>query len=152
MAISELDIDGVYDDGEEGRPLSKFVVTNWTDEDLHTKWLGQDTVLKAGDIRECGHAEALHFTKTLVDREIFKDAAKAEDPKDREKREMNILSPLFRKPYEAKTIQKINPGEESPVVKKIREEVERKVRADLGAEAAAGVTHSGTTPPKEFEE
>ncbi len=70
--VSFLDFDGVYADGEEGRPLRKFVVTNWTDNDLHTKWLGQDVVLKAGEMRECGHAEAHHFVKTLVDKYIKK--------------------------------------------------------------------------------
>lgn len=148
---STYDFEGVYADGEEGRPLRKFVITNWTDEDLHTKWLGHDTVLKAGDMRECGHAEAHHFLKTLVDREIFKEAGKATDPKDREKKEMNILSPLYRKPFEDKTIQEIKAGEESPIMRKMRQDIEKEVREKLSSsDGAAGVTHSGE--PKAFEE
>lgn len=147
-----MDFDGVYADGEDGRPLRKFAITNWTDEDLNTKWLGKDTVLKAGEMRECGHAEAHHFVKTIVDREIFKEAAKATDPKDREKKEMNVLSPLYRKPFEDKTIQEIKPGEESPVMRKMREDIETKVRREMGADAAAGVTHSGIPKTGEFED
>lgn len=156
---SFYDFEGVYADGEEGRPLRKFVIKNWTDEDLHTKWLGRDTVLKAGDMRECGHAEAHHFLKTLVDREIFKEAALATDPKDREKKEMNILSPLYRKPFEDKTIEEIKDGEESPVMRKMREDLKAELRKEnlQNSDAAAGVTHSGsplTTPtePEPFAE
>lgn len=155
MATSFLDFEGVYADGEDGRPLRRFAITNWTDEDLHTKWLGKDVTLKAGEMRECGHAEAHHFVKTLVDREIFKEAAKATDPKEREKKEMNILSALYRKPLEDKTIQEIKPGEESPVMRKMREDIEKKVRADLASEAASGVTRSGDPKNQntgEFEE
>lgn len=143
---SVYDFEGVYADGEEGRPLRKFVIKNWTDEDLHTKWLGRDTVLKAGDMRECGHAEAHHFLKTLVDREIFKEAAKVTDPKEREKKEMNILSPLYRKPLEDKTIEEIKDGEESPVMRKMREDIRKELEQKnaSSSDAAAGVTASGT--------
>lgn len=145
-----MDFEGVYADGEEGRPLRKFVITNWTDEDLHTKWLGQDAVIKAGEMRECGHAEAHHFVKTLVDKYIFTEAAKIADPKQREKAEMNVISPLYRKQFEEKTIQEIKQGEENPVMAKMRSDIEKKVRREMASEASAGVTSAKARG--EFEE
>lgn len=134
--------EGVFGDGEDGRPLRKFAITNWLSDDIHTKWLGKDTVIKAGEMRECGHAEAYHFLKIIVDKHIFDEAAKIKDPKEREKMEMNILSPGYRKPLEEKTIVAIKDGEESPIVRKMREEIEKKVRAEMAPNAAAGVTNS----------
>lgn len=134
--------EGLYADGEDGRPLRKFVISNWLTDDLHTKWLGQDTVLKAGEMRECGHAEAYHFMKIIVDKYIFDEAAKLKDSKEREKMEMNVLSPAYRKPFEAKTIQEIKAGEENPIIKKMREDIEKKVRSEMAPNASAGVTSS----------
>lgn len=134
--------EGVFGDGEDGRPLRKFAVLNWLDSDIHTKWLGKNAVIKAGEMRECGHAEAYHFMKVIVDKHIFDEASKIKDPKEREKMEMNILSPLYRKPLDAKTITPIKDGEESPVMRKMREEIEKKVRAEIAPDAAAGVTSS----------
>jgi hypothetical protein len=153
VATSFLEFDGVFADGLDGRPLRRFVVNNWTDEDLHTKWLGQDALLKAGEMRECGHAEAYHFTKTLVDREIFKEASRATDTKDREKKEMNVISPLYRQPFEEKTLQEIKLGEESPIMRKMREDIEKQVRAEMSSsDGAAGITKSGVVKKGEFEE
>lgn len=132
--------EGAYGDGEDGRPLRKFVITNWLDSDVYTKWLGRDASIKAGDIRECGHAEAYHFMKVIVDKHIFTEADKLKDAKEKEKMEMNLLSKTYRKPFEDKTIQEINPGDESPVVRKMREDIEKKVRAEMSSNAAAGVT------------
>lgn len=134
--------EGVYGDGQDGRPLRTFAITNWLTDDIHTKWLGKDIVLKTGEMRECGHAEAYHFMKVIVDKYIFDEAAKIKEPKEREKMEMNILSPLYRKPLEEKTIQPIKDGEESPVMRKMREEIEKKVRAEMAPNSAAGVTSS----------
>lgn len=142
--------EGVFGDGEDGRPLLKFAITNWLPNDVHTKWLGKDTVLKAGDMRECGHAEAYHFMKIIVDKHIFDEAAGIKDPKEREKMEMNVLSPGYRKPLEAKTIQRINDGEESPVMRKMRAEIEKQVRSELAPDASAGVTSQKARA--EFEE
>lgn len=135
--------EGVYGDGEDGRPLRTFAITNWLKDDIYTKWLGKDTVLKAGDIRECGHAEAYHFMKIIVDKHIFDEAAQLKDSKEREKMEMNVLSALYRKPFEAKTIQEIKAGEENPIMRKMREDIEKQVRAELDPSAAsAGATSS----------
>ena len=132
--------EGLFGDGADGRPLKTFAITNWLTEDLHTKWLGKDVTIKAGDIRECGHAEAYHFLKVIVDKYIFDEAAKIKEPKEREKMEMNFLSPNFRKEFDERTIQEIKVGEESPVMRKMREDIEKKVRADLANNSAAGVT------------
>lgn len=144
IVSSFLDFEGTYDDGEDGRPLRLFAVHNDTDTDVNTKWAGKPVFIKAGDMRECGHAEAYYLTKFLTDREIFKEADKETDVKVRERKEMGVLSPHIRKPYEDRFLREVIAGEESPVMKKLREDAEKKVRAEIKSdEAAAGVTKSG---------
>ncbi len=132
--------EGVYGDGEDGRALRKFAILNWLDSDVHTKWLGKDTMIKAGEMRECGHAEAYHFMKVIVDKYIFDSATSIKDPKEREKMEMNVLSKGYREPLEAKTITPIKDGEESPVMKRMKDEIRKQVEAEMRNNAAAGVT------------
>lgn len=143
MGTSFLDFDGVYDDGLNGRPLRMFVVKNWTDEDVRSKWDGKDIIIKKGDMAEFTHAIALKLTKEIVDRELFKEAAKAPTDKERERLEMRILSPEIRKPYEDKTLQEIRANEENPILAKMREEIRAEEVAKLqsqSSDAAAGIT------------
>lgn len=142
---SNLDFEGTYDDGLDGRPLRRFVVNNWTDEDIHSKWDGKDILIKAGEMGEFGHAVAFKVTKEVVDREIFKKAAKASTDKERERIEMGILSPVIREPYETKTLQEIKAGEENPIMARMREEIRAEEVAKLqgsGSDSAAGVTNT----------
>lgn len=146
MATSNLEFDGTYDDGLNGRPRRQFVVTNWLDHDFHSKWDGQPIEIKKGDMREFGHAVALKLTKEIVDMHIFEEAAKAPTEKERERKEMSILSPSIRDPLEKKTLREIMVGEENPIISKLREEIRAEEQAKLqggtSTDAAAGVTHT----------
>ena len=145
---SNLDFEGTYDDGLNGRPMRRFVINNWTEEDIHSKWDGQPIIIKKGEMAEFGHAVAYKLTKEIVDREIFKEAAKAGSDKERERKEMSILYPAVRAPYEAKTLLEVKAGEENPVMAKMRAEIRAEEQAKLGSatDAAAGVTN--TPKPK----
>lgn len=143
---SYLDFDGVYADGEEGRPLREFVINNWTDEDLHSMWNSKPILVKQGEVYQCGHSLAYKLTKELVDRELFKIAAKAATDKERERREMAVLSPDIRKPLEDKTLQEVRAGQENPVMAKMREEIRKEELAKLEPKVETG--QEGAVVPK----
>ena len=143
---SNLDFEGTYDDGENGRPARRFIVSNSTDLDFFSKWDGNPITIRSGDMYECGHALAVKLTKELTDREIFRLAEKAATPKERERIEMSVIVAATRAPYEEKFLQEIVPGKENPLHARLRKEIRKEEQEKLKNEtsdAAAGVTKSG---------
>lgn len=151
---SYLDFDGKYN------PDLRFVISNWTSEDFKSFWDGKPISIKAGDMYECEHAIAYKLTKEIVDREMFRKAEeeyrsagdnKLIAEKLRERGEMAILSKDLRKPYEDKTITLIKPGEENPIMARIREEIraEEKAKLEGGISNEKAVSHINTDIPSD---
>lgn len=145
---SYLDFEGKYDANR------RFVIHNWTIEDVNSFWDGRPINIKVGDMYECEHAIAYKLTKEIVDREMFRvaseEASKIPDfaarEKLRERLEMATLSRDLRKPYEDKTISEIKAGQESPIMTKLRDEIraEERIKAqNMSSNVAAGIPASG---------
>lgn len=136
---SYLDFEGKYD------PNRRFVIRNWTDEDVNSFWNSRPIVIKAGDMYECEHAIAYKLCKEIVDREMFKDADKAAaaitehaaKEKVRERAQMGMLNKDLRKPYEDKTISELRDGEENPIMAKMRAEIRAEEQAKINNESNA---------------
>lgn len=135
MAVEEsvLYFEGKYDSDR------RFVIHNWTSEDVQSYWDSRPIFIKAGDMYECEHAIARKLTREIVDREMFKAAEvayrsagadKAIAEKLRERAEMALLSRELRRPYEDKTITEIKLGQENPIIARIREEERAKLQAE----------------------
>lgn len=142
---SYLEFEGKYN------PDRRFVIKNWTDQDLKSFWDSRPITIKAGDMGEFEHAIAYKLTKELVDREMLQDAYKsmvasgaidhAAREKVRERGEMAVLNKDLRKPYEDKTISELIAGQENPILTKMRAEV----RAEMEAEQVSRVTSTPET-------
>lgn len=122
-------------------PKRMFAVTNWSEEDITVNWadpgpqgLG-DTfyTLHAGEVKTYPQYIAYYITEQLVDREMYRDAAKSPSnpdgspSKQRERLEMAVANKETRRPYEDKTIQEIVEGQESPEVTAMRAEIRKKL-------------------------
>lgn len=131
MSVSHLNFEGMYD------PKRMFAVTNWSDEEITVNWkddLGDNFyTLQPGEVKTYPQYLAYYITKNLVDREMYKDAAKANKNPDgspskaQERLEMAVVNADMRKPYEDKTIQEIVPGKENPEVTAMRAEVRKQL-------------------------
>lgn len=139
---SYLDFDGVYDKS------ARYLVFNWSAEDFiqhfgaesvynDTKIVvtnpAYDLTIKAGEMRELGQFEAYTCTKHFVNREMIRDAENLVG-KERERLEMAMNNKDARKPYEEKTLQKIEAGVESPFMSKLRDEIRKEEADKLGIE------------------
>jgi len=136
---SYLDFEGVYDSQK------RYIVFNWSEENF-TQHFGQeasyndnnvvmtkpayDLTIKAGEMREMGHFEALTCTKHFVNREILK-TAEGKEGKEKERIEMSAGNKDVRKPFEDKTLQELVPGAESPFMKEMRETIRKEEIAKL---------------------
>jgi len=124
---SYLDFEGLYD------PKRTFAVTNWSDEDIQVNWKDETGdnfyTLHKGEVKTYPQYLAYFITKELVDREMYKDAAKLPNNPDgsytkaRERAEMAVANKDMRKPYEDKTIQEVIEGQESPEVTAMRAKI-----------------------------
>ncbi len=133
--LTPADTGIVYD------PKRKFAVTNWSDEDIEVNWKDagpQGTgdnfyKLHAGEVKTYPMYLAYYITQIFVDREMYKDAAKAPSnpdgspSKQRERLEMAVANKDMRKPYEDKTIQEVIAGQESPEVTAMRAEIRKQL-------------------------
>lgn len=125
-------------------PKKMYAVTNWSDEDLEVNWkespnadlgISGDNiyVLHAGETKTYPQYLAFYMTDIFVDREMYKDAAKAPNNPDgsvsrqRERLEMAVVNKDLRKPYEDKTLQEIREGQEDPAVTKMRAEIRKQL-------------------------
>lgn len=157
MAVEEkvLYFEGKYN------PDRRFVIHNWTTEDVRSFWDSRPIFIKAGEMYECEHAVAVKLTKEIVDREMFKAAEEeykaAGDNKQfaekmRERAEMAVLSRQNRKPYEDKTITEILPGEENPIMAKMRAEIRAEEQAKVAkVESPAGsISNDAAVTQPEF--
>lgn len=136
--LTPADTGIVYD------PKRNFAVTNWSNEDITVNWKDAgpegtgDNIytLHAGEVKTYPQYLAYYITQIFVDREMYKDAAKApQNPdgspsKQRERLEMAVASKDMRKPYEDKTIQEVIPGQESPEVTAMRAEIRKQLIID----------------------
>ncbi len=132
---SYLDFEGVYD------PRRNFAITNWSDEDFSIFWTTEivggnglidgpkvEYTVLAGEVKTFPMYLAYYIAKNLVDREMYKIAAKATpDSKERERLEFAVANKDLRKPFEDKTMQEVIAGQESPEIKAMR----AKIRQEL---------------------
>ncbi len=146
MAVEEsvLYFEGKYN------PDRRFVIHNWTSEDVNSFWDSKPISIKTGDMYECDHAVAVKLTKEIVDREMFRAAEEAykSSPNDKatamklqERGEMAVLSKQMRKPYEDKTITEIRAGEENPIMAKMRAEIRAEEQAKLIQTPAGSISN-----------
>lgn len=119
----------------------QFALTNWSDEDITVNWADPGPggtgdnfyTLHAGEVKTYPMYIAYFIVEQLVDREMYKDAAKAPVNADgspsklRERLEMAVANRDMRKPYEDKTIQEVIEGQESPEVTAMRAEIRKKL-------------------------
>lgn len=122
-------------------PKRKFAVTNWSDEDITVNWADPGLngsgdnfyTLHAGEVKTYPQYLAYYITEQFIDREMYRDAAKAPSnpdgspSKQRERLEMAVANKESRKPYEDKTIQEVIEGQESPEVTAMRAEIRKKL-------------------------
>lgn len=97
----------------------RYVFTNATKEDFIGTWAGVDTLIKAGESIEVPQYKAYHFTKHLVDREMFKN-----------RQDSSVSSPEARKLYEDQYCMEISAGTDSPALAKIKEKIKEEVEAE----------------------
>lgn len=136
---SYLDPEGLYD------PKRMFAVTNWSDEPLTVNWKDDSGdnlyTLHPGEVKTHPQYLAYFMTKALVDREMYKDAAREPNTPDgmptrqRERLEMAVMNRDLRKPYEDKTIQEIVAGKENPEITAMRAEVRKQLIIEQGISA-----------------
>ncbi len=154
--------DGVYD------PRRNFAVTNWSDEDFSVTWVGEATndkglvdgvpieyTLHAGETKTYPQYLAYYIATNLVDREMYKVAAKAPaDSRERERLEMAVANKDLRKPYEDKTIQEVLEGQESPEVTAMREKLRKELieSGDFSPSMSSEMNLNPNGTPKEAEE
>jgi len=145
-------------------PKRNFAVTNWSDEDITVNWKDagpQGTgdnfyTLHAGEVKTYPQYLAYYITQIFVDREMYKDAAKApQNPdgspsKQRERLEMAVASKDMRKPYEDKTIQEVIPGQESPEVTAMRAEIRKQLIIDGNLKSEINLNADGSEKTEEF--
>lgn len=122
-------------------PKKTFAVTNWSNEDITVNWADPGPLgtgdnfytLHAGEVKTYPQYLAYFITEQFIDREMYKDAAKAPSnpdgspSKQRERLEMAVANREMRKPYEDKTIQEVVEGQESPEVTAMRAEIRKKL-------------------------
>ena len=156
--LTPADTGIVYD------PKRNFAVTNWSDEDITVNWKDagpQGTgdniyTLHVGEVKTYPQYLAYYITQIFVDREMYKDAAKApQNPdgspsKQRERLEMAVASKDMRKPYEDKTIQEVIPGQESPEVTAMRAEIRKQLIIDGNLKSEINLNTDGSEKTEEF--
>lgn len=155
MAKSYLEFEGLYD------PKKMFAVTNWSDEDLTVNWRDDNGnnfyTLHVGEVKTYPQYLAYYITNIFVDREMYKDAAKApkngdgSPSKQQERLEMAVNNKELRKPYEDKTIQEIVPGKESPEVTAMRAKIRAELIIEKGLNNEMNNNADGS-PKEEFED
>lgn len=139
---SHLDFEGVYD------KTARYMVYNWSPEDFSQRFgeesvYNSDTVvttkpayiitLKAGEMREFGQFEAYTITKHFVDREIIR-TAEGLVGRERERIEMSVNNADIREPFEQKTLQKIEDGQETSFIAQLRDKIRAEEVAKLQKE------------------
>lgn len=97
----------------------KFIFTNWTSEDFDVQWGGENFTIKVGETQEFPMAQAYHFTKHLVDREMSRTEKASLMGVDEE-----------RVPFERKTIAEISAGTDSPALATLKEQIRKEVEAE----------------------
>lgn len=151
-------------------PKRKFAVTNWSPEDITVNWADPGPggtgdniyVLHAGEVKTYPMYLAYYITEQFVDREMYRDAAKAPNnpdgspSKQRERLEMAVANKELRRPYEEKTMQEVLEGKESPEVTAMRAEirkqliVEGKYPSEMGSLKSEIYNNPDGTVPEEF--
>lgn len=156
MALSNLDFEGVYD------KTKRFMIHNWSPEDFSQAFGAESAyndnrlietqaayviTVKAGELREMNQFNAHIFTKNFVTREMLRDVVKLVG-KDRERVEMSVNNPTLRDSFEKKTLSEITPGQESPFMDKLREDIRKEEIAKLKAEAKTEIAPKQEVKPK----
>jgi len=99
---------------------SRYIFTNWSDEDYTGTWNGISETVKAGEFKELPEYKAFHYCRHFVDREMQKAKVKDE----------SIGIDSVRKPYEDKTIVKIGDGVDSPALATIKKQIAKQIKED----------------------
>ena len=156
---SFLDFEGVYS------KTDRYMFYNWSAEDF-VQHFGADSSyndktvvenhpaydlrVKAGEMRELGQFEALTCTKHFVNREMMREALALEG-KEKERAEMKMNDRTARKPYEDKTLSKIEANAESPFVAEMRAKIRAEEIAKLTPEVKTeDVKTEKTEEPKKM--
>jgi hypothetical protein len=98
---------------------SRYLFTNWSNEDYTGTWNGVSQTVKAGTYVELPEYKAFHYCRHFVDREMFKD-----------KKDTLVGVDAARKPYEEKTIAKIEEGMDSPALAEIKKQIAKDLKKD----------------------
>ena len=145
---SNLDFEGVYDKNK------RFMFNNWSEEDFIQHFGAEsayndnrvietnpafDLTIKAGEMRELGHFQALMCTRHFVNREMMRDAMKLTG-KERERGEMGMNNAALRDPYEKKTLAEIVSGQETPFMDTLRAKIRAEEVAKIQAEQPQAMT------------
>lgn len=98
---------------------SRYIFTNWSDEDFTGMWNGISHTVKAGAYIEVPEYKAFHYCRHLVDREMRKAGNEAT---------LGVHS--AREAMEKKTIVKIGEEAESPVMETIKKQLKKEMESD----------------------
>lgn len=137
-----------------------FAVTNWSDEDITVNWKDNTgdnlNTLHSGEVKTYPMYLAYYITQIFIDREMYKDAAKAptnpdgSPSKQRERLEMAVANKDMRKPYEDKTIQEVIAGQESPEVTAMRAQIRKQLIIDGALTSELHNNPDGSEKDEEF--
>lgn len=153
---SYLDFEGQYD------PKRTFAVTNWSPEDISVNWRDDSGdnvyILHAGETRTYPQYLAYYITQQLVDREMYRDAAKIPENlpsgapnRARERAEMAVANKDMRKPYEDKTLREVVSGGEAPEVVAMRAQIAERLIVDKSDKQSSEMHNNPDGSPKQEE-